>query len=209
MISVGNDIVDLMSPPNLKRGGDTRLKKKILTRAEEVMVDRARQPDLLLWGLWSAKETAFKAVKKTCPEARFLPRTFEVLPVCDDSSHGRVRTPFGEVSVSWEFCADYIHCIGFSGRLPSERDRGQAIFCGLGRLTEKQTLCPETESSVTRGQAEASLAGFLKEPRENLCIRRLEKGPPRVFLNGHDAGICLSLSHDSRFAAWAFLHESG
>ena len=75
---VGNDVVDLKEPANAGKSQDSRFLKKILTNAEIEFVQNAENPDAALWSLWACKETAYKVIKKSFPDAAFLPRRWQV-----------------------------------------------------------------------------------------------------------------------------------
>jgi phosphopantetheinyl transferase (holo-ACP synthase) len=71
--------VDLREPANTGKSRNSRFLKKILTDAEIEFVQNAENPDMALWSLWACKETAYKVIKKSFPDAAFLPRRWAVI----------------------------------------------------------------------------------------------------------------------------------
>ena len=209
---MGNDIVDLDAPGAVNKSENSRFMKKVFTDAEIRHIRASAQPDAVLWGIWAAKETAFKVVAKSCPDALFSPKKYNVrLYRNDPSAHpgsvqtGAVTTPDGCVAVKVFFHEGHIHCIGVSG------NQGDLATIRHGHGYK---------------QAEYGLQGDALPPsaRESLAVRRLalrhiarcfgrneadmeipgSTGPPLLYVNGRRDKIDISLSHDGRFVAYAF-----
>jgi len=212
LLRVGNDIVDLRSPEATGKGDRRPFVSRVLTKAEEAAFDRRGRRDLLLWLLWAAKETAYKAVNKAETGLSFIPKHFQVdlagLPA-DLASladwRGLVRTPGGDVHVKAEGTEDYVHVVGCTD---AEALRRVAACCANPGGSEAK-LPPATESQLVRGMAIAALAPYLGVAPEDLEIRRLPGvkglGPPLLYHRGKPAAVDLSLSHHGRFVAVAFI----
>jgi len=215
---IGNDIVDLKATSARGRGTDRRLMKKILADAEIRAVQGSRQPDALLWGFWAAKEAAFKVRAKIDPETVFSPRRFRVvlcfLPFRNQSSFspGRVDTPGGSVAVRIFFDADHVRCIG------AATDSGEAadpdrVLHGWGSVVEAKGISSESlrESSAARKMAIRHIARLTGRNAEEMEIARQQNGSgagaPILYYRGDKEPIDISLSHDERFAAYAFMPQ--
>jgi len=61
---VGNDVVDLGNPRVLGKEGDARFLGRVFTADERRVIAESNDPALELWGMWAAKEAAFKIVSK-------------------------------------------------------------------------------------------------------------------------------------------------
>lgn len=216
---IGNDIVDLKAPAARGRGTDLRFMKKILSDKEIQAVRDARHPDALLWGFWAAKETAFKVRAKIDPETLFSPRQFQVvlyfLHFRKPSlfSPGRVDTPGGSVAVRIFFDDDHVRCIGAATDAGEAADPDRVLH-GWGVIGEAKSLFPESlrESTAARQLAIRHIARLTGRNAEEMEITRQQNGsgaaPPALYYRGEKEPVNISLSHDERFAAYAFMPQN-
>jgi len=209
---IGNDIVDLKTPEAMGKSEDTRFVRRVLNASEQRLVEASTHPDTFLWALWAAKETAFKAVSKAFPDISSAPRRYPVLmdsKIIRESAQGRVMTPHGSVEIKIDFQENYVHCIGIFGA----SDNFESIHC---HIEETDTHAPQAAGSVSEKESFAvrrlaieNIAKSLHMNARNIrIIRHQTKNrihPPAVYVNGKRQNIELSLSHDGRFAACAFL----
>jgi hypothetical protein len=216
MKHVGNDIVDLKAPSAIKKSRDTRFVQRVLGTAEMERVLASDQPDSLLWAFWAAKETSYKVVSKSYPGVSSAPRRY---PVCmspdrtGDAASGIVHTPCGTIPVKWLFTDDYVHCIGADAEDPAAAGRLDRIESGLSRIdtrgeTGSWSLQGE-ESIQVRRHAAVHIASHLSRDPDDICIKRAKgpggMGPPVACVEDEPDEIDVSLSHDGRFLAYAFL----
>ena len=211
---MGNDIVDLKTPEALGKSRDARFVEKVLTKEEARKLKESDYSDRLLWAFWAAKEAAYKAAVNSVPGISSAPRTYAVTLAERDPSGtipGWVRTPLGKISVMLEGNADYVHArAGFGPPEALER-----LISGVGRIPEGgpagSLSASERESLAARTLATASMARFLGVDENAISIIRpgsnRRKLPPEVRVHGKKHAINLSLSHDGRFAAFAFYHH--
>ena len=210
MRHVGNDIVDLKTPEAIGKSTDTRFIKRVLTPCEQQMLHHSEHPDTLVWALWAAKETAFKTISKSYPNISSAPGRYPVILDSKKSSHcskGEVMTPNGSVAIRIDFHEDYIHCIGIF----SLADNLDSVVSGIGEI-DTNTLAgqmdsiSEKESSAVRRLAKKGIASYLQLNEQDIqIIRRKKVHPPTVLAKGKIKNMEISLSHDGRFAAYAFL----
>jgi hypothetical protein len=117
---------------------------------------------------------------------------------------GTVSTPCGTVIITSFVTRDYIHCIGIAGSPVDLHD----VVWDVEQITTGGTSTADYESLSVREAAEKRLASYLHvEPTEiDVCRLRGSSGlgPPLVYCRGSRAEIDISLSHDGRFAAYAF-----
>ena len=204
---VGNDIVDLKNPDNMKSILDSRFRKKILTAAEIEFVQSSKNPVQTLWSFWTCKETAYKIRKKHCTDISFLPGRWEVCLAPPDK-----RYTDGEIAVSASqkvylrlfFNDDYIHCIG-----TDEFAMRGNIICGVAPVPEPKDGNGHEASSYVRSIVAQKLGEFLSVNPADIEIKRKkvngELQPPRIATGVARSGIDISMSHDGRFVAYAFL----
>ncbi|MDI6726298.1 MAG: 4'-phosphopantetheinyl transferase superfamily protein [Smithellaceae bacterium] len=204
--------MDLHSPEARGKCLDQPFAARVLTAAEEEALDRNGRRDLLLWLIWAAKETAFKAMSKAEGGLSFIPRRFQLdlagIPA-DLSSlgnwYGLVRTPGGEVYVKADATDDYVHVVGCTD---GEALKRITAFCAAPGGDEAE-LPRSEESRLVRGTAIETLAVYLGVSPTDLEIRRLPGvkglGPPLLYHKDTPAAVDLSLSHHGRYVAVAFL----
>lgn len=211
MKHVGNDVVDLKAAAAIGRSRDTRFLQRVLGAAEIESVLAADRPDSLLWAFWAAKETAYKVISKSHPGVTSAPRRYPVT-VCPERTEGGARgvvnTPCGAIPVKWAFTEDYVHCVGGDAGGHMQEARLDKIKCGLNRIDtcgKPGSRVPHREESVqVRRHAAAHIASLLSLNPGGIHISRAE-GPPVVCIEDGPEDIDVSLSHDGRFLAHAFL----
>lgn len=200
MHHVGNDIVDMDAPG--AKNKNARFAAKILAPEEASDVRQSASPDSMLWAFWAAKETAFKVISKSHPEADFSPLAYHTAfsRSNENPREGMVETPHGRVTVKVFLFHTHVHCIGTDG-LHNDLDH---VLWGCQAMNS-----PVCESIAVRKIAidhmarSASMNIRGMEIRNN--ISNYGTGPPILYLNGEKAPIDISLSHDGRFVAYAFV----
>lgn len=196
---------------------DTRFMQRVLTTDEQQAVFNSDHPDGFLWAFWAAKETAYKAIRKAHPDVTSAPRHY---PVILDSKKvtnpltGEVVTPHGIVPIKIIFLEDYVHCIGMDSRSKDLKNRDlEDIIFGLeetnpGEEHDSYSLS-ERESIMVRTVAKERIASRLGWNPDEIHIMRnkspRKQGPPMVYFKGRRDNIDISLSHDGRFVAYAFM----
>jgi phosphopantetheinyl transferase (holo-ACP synthase) len=204
---VGNDVVDLKEPANADKSQDSRFLKKILTNTEIEFIKNAENPDAALWSCWAGKETAYKVLKKSFPDAAFLPRqwmvTFNKSQV--KYSNGKVIIPGkGSVYIRLFSNSNYVHCVGAD------------VLTTLDKLVWSVEVLPEKKinpSLYLRYCLRQRLAKHFSLNSHHIKIKRTRENgelqPPHVYVSGRNTDIDISLSHDGRFVAYvATLTES-
>jgi hypothetical protein len=204
---IANDVVDWKDPANAGKSRDSRYLKKILTAAEIKQVYDSRNPDVALWSLWACKETAYKVIRKTNPRAAFLPLRWTVKLNGRDfaPANGKIIIP-GEspVFVQLLITGNYVHCVGSDDLSVLGK-----IIQGIDRLpssAKQKTIDP---SQFGRACLIRKLASLNNSNSSALTIRRKKKEgelqPPQVYRNNKKAPFDISLSHDGKFTAYAFI----
>ncbi|MBN1613158.1 MAG: 4'-phosphopantetheinyl transferase superfamily protein [Deltaproteobacteria bacterium] len=212
--------MDLREPRNLGKSGDTRFLERVFTAEECRLIRAAKRPDAVLWAFWACKEAAYKAVSKTHPAISSRPRRYKVLvdekragewlgdqDLAGQELAGWVATPAGIVLIRVTLGNDYVHCLAADQASAPETDHWLAE-----EMDPMTAASPEGPSRHVRTSASRAIAACLGLIPENISIHRFAAleglGPPVVFLKGRPAGFDISLSHDGRFAAWAFIRSN-
>lgn len=205
MPPVGNDVIDLAASGNPGKNADDRFRNRVFTDDEQTLISGAARPDTLLWTLWAAKEAAFKAVRRNHPGIHSIPRQYRVILDTDHTSGtetslaGKVVTPIGNLALRIELTAEWVHALAAG----SEQD--------ISRLRQRVEPMEGTEDSTdpsafVRKFLLLELADILDCAVGNVSIITDDDGSgiPRVLLHGRFLAAEFSLSHDGRFAAFAF-----
>ncbi|MDI6776096.1 MAG: 4'-phosphopantetheinyl transferase superfamily protein [Syntrophales bacterium] len=193
-----------------------RFVNRVFIPDEQRQIFDSSHPDIVLWALWAGKETAYKIIRKSISGAPFIPLLYKVscpenckragrFPLENDHIPGITDTPWGKVTIRIFITCDYIHCIGTMD-----------LSGGIDSVVWKVDLLPpvaeaiaeyEDESAFLRETIRRHLSVFLNRTPEEIEIRRSEGalGPPFVYLKDKPAGIDISLSHDGKFTAYAFI----
>ena len=204
MPPVGNDVVDLKHPGNQGKSKDERFLSRVFTMKERERIAGSACPNKLLWALWAAKEAAFKVVSRDEPAVCSTPRRYGVLldpyTVFEACLAGRVITPRGELALRIIVTDDYVHALS------------AATDGNLDRIFQRVDLMDVGEdageaSDFVRRQLLCEIARCLDCPLEELSIRKEPSGPgaPFVLRREQPLAVEISLSHDGRFTAFAFI----
>lgn len=211
MIRVGNDIVDLKSPFAKGKSKDKRFTKRVLTEAEQRLVDHSPFPDDLLWIFWAAKETAYKAIAKSNPGISSAPKRYQVFIGSKKKGmrfKGVVKTPGQQVQIVVYHHGDAIHCIGKTG---SWKENGPVIH-GIQKIddaVEPNYYQSSTEvSNHVRRIATEVIADHMVCDKENITIYKVshsdDNAYPAVRISNRKCPIDISFSHDGRYVAYVF-----
>ncbi|MBN1364450.1 MAG: 4-phosphopantetheinyl transferase family protein [Syntrophaceae bacterium] len=186
------------------KSGDSRFLKKILTDAEIEFLKDTENPDAALWSLWAGKETAYKVIKKSFPDAAFIPRRWQSVFTMFQSKFSEAEVIIPEMeSVFVRLFANpqYVHCIGANS------------FAALDNIIWNVEQLPEEEinpSLYSRRCLALSLAQYFSLELDQIKIKREKQNgqlqPPCVYIGGQKTDIDVSLSHDGCFAAYAILY---
>lgn len=208
MSCIGNDVVDWKHPTNLNKSRDFRYLKKILTSAEIEFVCNSENPDKALWSFWACKETAYKTIRKSYAGLPFLPRQWSVLV----NVHNRMFTE-GEVIIAgadpvfvriFDLPAGCLHCLGADNLTDLD-----GINWGIETLPEFSSGEDNESSSFGRRCLTRKLAYFYQLNFQELEVRRAKEGgelqPPQLYYENKKTPFDISLSHDGKFVAYAFL----
>ncbi len=204
MPPVGNDVVDLKHPENQGKSKDDRFLGRVFTAEERDRIAGAARPDTLLWALWAAKEAAFKVVARDDPSVASTPRKYDIRidpsTVPEECLTGRVITPRGEAALRIAVTDEYVHAL--SAAKASDLDD---IFQRVDRVDVVED--PAKVSVFVRRQLLSEIAHCLDCPLGELSIGKepLGSGAPFVLRRGQPLAVDISLSHDGRFTAFAFM----
>jgi phosphopantetheine--protein transferase-like protein len=87
LILVGNDIVDLSNAPTNKQN-DIRFMQRVFTQEEQSLINTTLNinPNIMVWLLWAAKESAYKIIAKLFKQPSFIHKKFQISIVKNEIS---------------------------------------------------------------------------------------------------------------------------
>jgi len=113
---IGNDIVDLNLDNVLEKYLKTRFVNRVLASVEMEYLDLSADPGLLLWYLWTAKEAAYKAMKKFNSDTVFSHKEFKVIIANPNDFlsliNKKAHIKYGDeiIVLDWQSSSDWVHC---------------------------------------------------------------------------------------------------
>lgn len=228
MLSLGNDLVCLTTLTRHNRHLDGRFRQKVLTSHEQQLVGAARQPERLLWLIWSLKEAAYKYCQRLYPALTFVPTRFALLnnpalPALLGATNwqdrgfdhlpaatAQLQTPLGVVvgrTVGTEACLMSV--------VAASREETEAVYWEIRRAnapTAAEQSAQVRQATAARFQAEWHLPADVRVTFDKGQNTVWGAGWPVLHLNDQPHPCILSFSHDARYVAYAFTtppaHES-
>lgn len=189
---VGNDIVDLDDPAIATSHLRDRFVARVLSEAERERLSGASDAKSYVWVHLAAKEAAYKVVAKLEASPILAHRRFEVA-----SDLRTIRYEEHELRLEVETGERFVHAVAWLGGTRPLRQVTTVAEGESHSLKVRQLLLAQLggadELEVVRRPVPRSWDGF---------------GPPMVLRRGARVEVDVSLSHDGRYAAWAFIPTS-
>lgn len=185
---VGNDIVDLEEAKKTSNWQRPRFLNKLFTSKEQLLICNSKNAFLMVWRLWSMKESAYKLYTQLYPSRFYNPKGFECFI---DNGNGMVRFKGFECHTKTQITSKYILS---EARLMDAKITSKVIKF-------KDDTNSKTKSELIRHDL---LSKFSKENQLSLAdlkIKKSEFGIPTVHFNSET--IQLTISHHGRFGAYA------
>lgn len=185
MRRVGNDVVDLEDPAIAQTHLRERFVARVCCESERALLRASAEPKVLLWSLFAAKEAAFKAISKD-RQVVFAHSRFVV--------SADLRSVSYEKHVLWvrvDIAGPCVHAIAWTD--------DEVPVCGV------EQIGPDVDpSAAARALLVKRLGGNgLTVGRAPLPGSWNGFGPPKLFRDGVEVNLDISLSHDGRFVAFA------
>jgi phosphopantetheinyl transferase (holo-ACP synthase) len=74
---IGNDVIDLALACKESNWRRTGFLEKIFTDKEQLLIKNSTNPELLIWNLWSRKESAYKIFNRETGIRAYIPKQLE------------------------------------------------------------------------------------------------------------------------------------
>ena len=188
---VGNDIIDVRLA---KKGPDwkgARYSKKLFTSKEQSYIGDSNQNNLMIWQLWSMKESAYKLYLQLGNTRFYNPKRLE----CHlEGSDATVSIGDFSCKVMTQHTSDYIFseaklsdkiAISDVVRLESDRYNGQSL--GLKTRFFRK------------------LSGLMGIDEQSLKILKNENGVPSLYTYEKRLPFHFSLSHHGRYGMYSII----
>ena len=193
---IGNDVVDLHDPESRPGAIHNRFDARVFTFDERETLSDSASAHELRWTLWAAKESAYKVAKKLDPAVRFLPRDFVVRRITE--GRAVIIHETGPFDVRLRRTDEWVGAVA-TLTVANAPWTHRPITAGIERLE-----VPGADPSRTvRELACAALALGMNLPPGQVQIAA-DQGIPVAFWRSRRLPVDLSLSHHSRFVAWAW-----
>lgn len=237
MLLLGNDIVDLNEAGVSGKSKDTRFLSRVFSEQEQATISDAANPDLTLWVLWAAKETAYKIVSKLTSPPVFAHQNFEgiIKKVVESGQNpaivsGQVRYATYVIELEAKCDLEYVHALGTfvkTGRLSdysvcintkeltSDESMQWQNDAALRKDFTKKELASihHANSALVRSYCKQDIAERLKIDSSRLQIirptREKKPQPPYLLLDNKRSKLDISLSHHGKWLAWAYSMPTG
>ncbi len=230
MLLLGNDIVDLNETGVRGKFNDTRFTSRVFTESEQAFVKKSDTPDITLWSMWAAKESAYKVISKLRGTPVFSHRKFATITQESIVERLLVIDYQGDrIEVEVLACADYVVARGAFSTTSKDAETG--VRSGIARLTpdagseqaqdseviftaaERDSI-KRPESAQVRFLCKRDIAEFFGIAIDRLQIIRPrvdgKSQPPFVLIDEKQCGVDVSLAHHGDWLAWCFsCPESG
>jgi phosphopantetheinyl transferase (holo-ACP synthase) len=188
---IGNDIVDIAEARQKSDWQRPRFLEKLFTTKEQQIINKSDNPFLMVWRLWSMKESAYKLYTQLHPSRFYNPKQF----ACEiDDSQGKVRYKDFVCYVKTNTTSQYII--------------SEACLVKANMVSE----CIEIESRLSKNQSDTIKAKLLLTIaqqfnilKEDLTILKSDFGIPSVYHNSKKLNIGISISHHGNFGAYAIV----
>jgi phosphopantetheinyl transferase (holo-ACP synthase) len=184
---VGNDIVDLKLALSDDKASNQRWLNKVFLEREIELILSSENPNIMLWRLWSMKESAYKVAVKKSGIRAFNPKRFETLIL--GPSQGRVNSIFGTFYAKTWITEDYIHSIASD------------FFDKMAVSGQKKTDTEDLSADVRIGLLEDFRNNKPQFSELNIVMAA---EIPLLYSGADKLPFDISLSHHGNFVGWGY-----
>lgn len=189
---IGNDIIDIAEARQKSNWQRPRFLKKLFTLREQQIIHKSENHFLMVWRLWSMKESAYKLYTQLQPSRFYNPKHFE----CEiDDLEGKVRYKDFMCYVKTNITSQYILS---EARLGINKIVSECI--------KMKSNIPKNQSNTIKTQLLSAIAQQFNIMKEDLRISKSNFGIPSVYQNSKKLNIGISISHHGNYGAYAISH---
>jgi phosphopantetheine--protein transferase-like protein len=188
----GNDIVDIATAAtesNWKRKG---FLKKIFTPQERQYILKAKQPDKMVWTLWSMKESVYKIYTQQYGGRFFAPQKLNCFLVTDET--GQVTINDIIYSTTTTITDSYIYTIAN----PWEA----ATTTAINHCFHNPHLTPAKLQQLVYKKIIIYFAASTSKEKKQISIIKNSDGIPFLYCKKEKLSIPVSITHHGQYAAF-------
>ena len=188
---VGNDIVDLKYAAlesNWQRKG---FLNKVFNTKEIDYIEKSEQPFLLVWKLWSMKESAYKINMQQYKHRFFNPKKLECTLL--DDSQGFVEMDNDCYKTFSTQNKTFIHTVAVLKKVDYTQSDSFKIE-GTRYVNQRQTC---------HSRLKKAISNRLHVKSDTITIKKSIFGIPKLYMNGNLLGIDCSMTHHGNYGAYA------
>lgn len=168
MIMLGNDIVDLKMAKSVSNWRRKNFLSKIFTPEEQSMVCKAENPDMLVWVLWSMKESAYKIVNRISERRFYNPQAFFCNLILNEiGARGTINYNGEEFLSISEIRDDFIHTTAIQKDILFKNI--DSVFCANHSGYISEFNCIHRELQLIKNQRNLPEIVNLKEKTKHVA----------------------------------------
>ena len=197
---IGNDVVDITEAAKESKWNRKGFLKKIFTNREQFYISNSDNSDLMVWLLWSMKESAYKIYLQQYLKRFFSPSKFEcmLIATAGEFFYGEVLIEDITYKSISKISADKISTIAYlKDELNLMVIHNDFPISGSDYKTQHR----EVYSKVLSDFSEK-----INKPAEQLTIMKDANGIPRLYYKDYLISTSLSISHHGRFGSYAIAY---
>ena len=191
---IGNDIVDLNlaeKQSNWRRKG---FLEKVYSSNEQAMILESSTPDILVWKLWSMKESAYKARLRVHKHIQLNPKAFECQFLAEDK--GIVTCDGKMYHTASQINDDFVHTQSYAEQFDTTLF-SEVISLDHSRIHSKQLYNAMISSVAISMQCDEG----------DVLIEKNSLGIPELYRMGQKMHQLCSFSHHGRYGSYVITNN--
>lgn len=186
---IGNDIVDLRLAKVQSNWRRKRFLEKVFSSKEKAVILGSKKPDIVIWRLWSMKESAYKADLRIQKRIRINPRSFDCQILSENE--GMVIRDKQEYKTFSQVNDNYIHTLAVKKEFSSK------LFSKVIDLEQNQLSYLELYNRLT-----STVSRMMGWEKDGTIIKKNYLGIPELYRFGKISSVLCSLSHHGRYGSY-------
>ncbi len=190
---IGNDIIDIAYTRKSTNWQRPRFLAKVFNTEEQEYINKANDPFLMIWQLWSMKEAAYKAYVRQGGSAFNDPKRIDI--ALDSQKSGEARIDSFRCSLMSNNTAHYI----------VSHTRKNSKHRLINKVFKVDSKAPANPSTQVYKKLFTCIAIDRRLNEQALSLKKEVNRVPQLYYQDKKLNIDFSLSHHGEFAAISFL----
>ena len=187
---IGNDIVDISLASTQSNWCRKGFLEKLFSMTEIDLIFNDANPTLIVWRLWSMKESAYKANYRLNEIRKFNPKQLECRLI--DQQLGEVKVGVSLYKTRTESNPSYIHSMALADRFQEST---------LQKIHRNRSLMNSNELYDLLLQHVALSCNYDKK---ELFLKKSSASIPELYQKKHKLKTLCSISHHGKYGAYIF-----